>query len=137
MKSKRTIHNIFPSWVPYFYGFLCATLIPWTIILAYLLPPKYISHNWDIAWTGFDVFMIILFASTAYLAILKSSYTAISSAMLGTVLLTDAWFDILTSKPGLSQTRSIMEALIIELPLVIISFWLSHKIFTSFTKKIT
>lgn len=137
MKNSQSINKIFPNWVPYFYGLLCAVLIPWTIILAYLLPPKYISHNWDIAWTGFDIFMIILFAATAYLAIIKSSYTAISSAMLGTVLLTDAWFDILTSKPGIPQTRSIMEALIIELPLVIISFWLSHKIFVSFIKKTT
>lgn len=135
MKNKRQINDVFPKWVPYFYGLSCAVLIPWTIFLAYLLPPRYISHNWDIAWTGFDIFMIILFASTAYLTIIKSIYASISSAMLGTILLTDAWFDILTSKPGLPQRRSIMEALIIEVPLSIVSFWLSHKILTSKTRE--
>ena len=130
----KNLEKIFPHWVPYFYGAICAVLIPWTIFLAYLLPPKYISHNWDIAWTGFDIFMLFLFASTAVLAIRKSAYTAISSAMLATVILTDAWFDILTSRPGIAERRSILEAIFIELPLAIISFWLSQKIFQSTMK---
>ena len=133
IKSKH-LENVFPSWVPYFYGIICAILIPWTVFLAYVLPPRYISHNWDIAWTGFDIFMIFLFASTAILAIRKSAYSAISASMLGTVILTDAWFDILTSKPGLAERRSIIEAVIIELPLAILSFWLAQKIFRSTMK---
>ena len=81
--------------------------------------------------------MIFLFASTAVLAIRKSAYTAISSAMLATVIITDAWFDIMTSKPGIAERRSILEAIIIELPLAILSFWLSNKIFQSTVKNNT
>ncbi len=132
--DDRKLSKIFPSWVPFFYGILCVLLIPWTILLSYVLPHHYVSHHWDIAWTGFDIFMSILFASTAILAIKKSSYTSISSIMLGTILIIDAWFDVLTAKPGLPQIRSILEAIIIELPLAAVSFWLGHKIFHQTTK---
>ncbi len=121
--------SMFPNWVPFVYGIACAVLIPWTILLAYLLPPRYISHNWDIAWAGFDIFMAILFALTAYFAVKRSRYSSISATMLGTVLLIDAWFDVLTAKPGIAENRSILEAVIIELPLALISFWLAHIVF--------
>ncbi len=129
IRSNQYLNKVFPHWIPFFYAIICAILIPWTILLAYLLPPRYVSHNWDIAWTGFDIFMILLFASTAILAIKKSTYAAVSSIMLGTILITDAWFDVLTAKPGRSEIRSILEAIIVELPLAAFSFWLSHNIF--------
>lgn len=128
-KTRQKTDIILPSWVPFIYGTACAILIPWTILLAYLLPHRYISHNWDIAWAGFDIFMAILFALTAYFAVKRSRYSSISATMLGTVLLIDAWFDVLTAKPGIAENRSILEAVIIELPLALISFWLAHNVF--------
>jgi hypothetical protein len=127
--DDRHLQRIFPRWLPLLYGGACGALIPWTIYLGYLLPPRYISHHWDVVWTGFDVFEIMLFALTALLAVKRSSWTALSSAMLGTVLLVDGWFDVMTASPGQEQQRALLEALVIELPLVIISFALSHRIF--------
>lgn len=127
MIQKRSTAT-FPNWVPFVYGTACVVLIPWTILLAHFLPPRYISHNWDIAWTGFDVFMAVLFALTAFFAVKKSKYISISSTMLGTILLIDAWFDILTAKPGIAASRSILEAIIVEIPLSLISFWLAYNV---------
>ena len=124
----------FPEWVPLLYGFACLILIPWTIFLAYLLPRKYVSRNWDVAWVGFDIFEIVLFALTAILVVKRSIWTALTSAMLAMVIIIDAWFDILTSKPGRPQFRSVLEAIIIELPLAIISLYLAIVIFKNLAK---
>jgi hypothetical protein len=124
----------FPEWVPLLYGLACLILIPWTIFLAYLLPRKYVSRNWDVAWVGFDIFEIVLFALTAILAVKRSIWTALTSAMLAMVIIIDAWFDVLTSKSGRPQFRSILEAIIIELPLAIISLYLAIVIFKNLSK---
>jgi hypothetical protein len=127
--NDQHLRKVFPAWLPLLYGTACGVLIPWTIYLSYLLPPRYVSHHWDIAWTGFDIFEIILFAMTAVLAVKRSSWTALSAAMLGTVLLMDSWFDVLTANPGREQMQALMDALIIEVPIALISFALAHRIF--------
>ncbi len=128
IKSKH-LKIVFPEWVPLLYGIACIVLIPWTLLLAYLLPRHYISHNWDIAWVGFDILEILLFGLTAILVVRKSFWTSLTSGMLSIVLIVDAWFDVLTTKPGPSRGRSILDALIIELPLALISLYIAIKIF--------
>ena len=127
--NDQNLKHIFPGWYPIFYGAACAFLIPWTIILGYALPPRYVSSHWDIAWAGFDSLEIVLFALTAVLAVKHSSWMALSSAMLGTVLLIDGWFDVLTARTSKDIHVAIFEALVLELPLAILSFVLSHRIF--------
>ena len=124
------LKHIFPAWLTIIYGTACGFLIPWTIFLGFALPPHYVSHHWDIAWTGFDIFETLLFAVTAFLAIKRSSWTAISASMLGTVILFDTWFDILTASPGRDQHTAVVEALFIELPLAVLSFVLAYRIFS-------
>jgi hypothetical protein len=127
--NDRHLKKVFPSWLPILYGSACVILIPWTAFLAYELPPRYVSHHWDVAWAGFDIAMAGLFALTALLAIKKSSWAALSAVMLSTILVTDAWFDVLTSRPGRQEHLAMAEAVFIELPLAILSFALAHRIF--------
>ncbi|HET9174645.1 MAG TPA: hypothetical protein VFN56_05215, partial [Candidatus Saccharimonadales bacterium] len=108
--DDKHLEKVFPKWLPRLYGAACICLIPWTIFLAVKLPPHYQSHHWDAAWTGFDVFLIIAFALTAWLAVKKSSWTALTATALGTILIMDAWFDILTAKPGKAQHEAIAES---------------------------
>jgi hypothetical protein len=49
--------------------------------------------------------------------------------MLGTVILIDAWFDILTSKPGRDHRIALLEAIFIEIPLGLLSLALAGNIF--------
>lgn len=130
MSFKKHTHRP-AGWIAFIYAFACGVLIPWTIFLAYVLPRKYYSHNWDIVWVGFDLLELFLFALSAVLIILNSYWLSISSAMLGIVLFIDAWFDVLTSKPGKAETRSILEAILVEIPLglisLAISIWMTRK----------
>ena len=132
--NDKQLQHIFPNWYTILYAVVCGFLIPWTILLAYILPPHYVSHHWDIAWVGFDAFEVILFALTSYLAFTRSTWTAVTSAMLGTTLLTDAWFDVLTSRTDRAFTTSVVEAFF-EVTLAILSFILAYRVFNYVRKK--
>ena len=134
-RKELKLKVILPEWIAMLYGIACLILIPWTIFLAYILPRRYVSRNWDVAWVGFDIFEIILFALTAILVVRKSVWTALTSAMLAMVLFIDAWFDVLTSRLGRPEFRSILEALLVEVPLALISLYLSILIFSRINKK--
>ena len=128
------LRRIFPNWYTILYAVVCGFLIPWTILLAYILPPHYVSHHWDIAWVGFDAFEVILFAITSYLAFTRSTWTALTSAMLGTTLLTDAWFDVLTSRTAHAFTTSIIQA-VFEVTFAVLSYILAFRVFNYVRKK--
>lgn len=132
--DDKQLRRIFPSWYAILYGAGCGFLIPWTILLSLVLPPHYISQHWDIAWVGFDAFECLLFALTALLALLHSSWTAMVSTMLGTTLLIDAWFDIMTARPDKDAHIALIEGLFLEVPLALLSFAIAHRIF-NYTRK--
>jgi hypothetical protein len=100
-------------------------LIPWTVYLGFSLPARETSHHYDAAWVGFDVFELIALGTTGYLALRRSRYLALASASAATLLVCDAWFDVLTS-PRRQMIESIALALVIELPLAGVCAWLSY-----------
>lgn len=127
--ANRNLKHIFPSWYAILYGGACGFLIPWTVLLSVVLPPHYVSRHWAAAWVGFDSFEVLLFALTALLAIKHSIWTAYTSIMLGTTLLIDAWFDLMTARSNKDIRSAFFEAFILEIPLAIVSFVLAKRIF--------
>jgi hypothetical protein len=112
-------------WVaPVFIG--CSlVLIPWIVYLGFSLPDRELSHHYDAAWVGFDVFELIALAATGFFALRRSRYLALASACAATLLVVDAWFDVLTS-PRHQMLESIVLAVVIELPLAGVCGWLSY-----------
>ena len=105
---------------------LCSVvLVPWIVYLGFSLPDRQISHHYGAAWVGFDVFELIALSATGYFALRRSRYLAVSSASAATLLICDAWFDVLTS-PRSQLLESIVLAVVIELPLAGICAWLSY-----------
>src|ERR1017187_4095967 len=43
-------------------------LIPWIVLLAIKLPPRYMAGHWTLTWVGFDSILLGLLALTAWLA---------------------------------------------------------------------
>ena len=117
-------------WVIAIYTLAAAALIPWTIFLAGSLPSRKIAHHWDVAWVGFDIFMLVLAALTALFAYRRSARVILTATSLATVLLVDTWFDVLTARPGRQQHDSILFALIVEIPLALLTFSLVHRTLT-------
>ena len=100
-------------------------LLPWTIYLSYTLPSHQVSADYDIAWVGFDIMLMLVLASTGYFALRRSRYLAPAAAAMATLLVVDAWFDVVTSPPD-QRLLSIVLALLIELPLAALCVWLSY-----------
>ena len=99
-------------------------LLPWTIYLAESLPSRQLSPHYDTAWAGFDVILMVALACTAYFALRRSRYLATAATATATLLLVDAWFDMLTTPAG-QLTESILLAVAVELPLAAVCVWLS------------
>ena len=91
-------------------------LVPWIGYLAATLPATYRAHNWNLAWVGFDVVLLLLLAATAVLGHRRHRMVTVTAFATGVLLLCDAWFDATTSG-GSDQRWALLTALLIELPL--------------------
>ena len=112
-------------WVAPAFIFCSVVLIPWTVYLGFSLPTRQVSRHYDAAWVGFDVFELIALGATGYFALRRSRYLALASACAATLLVCDAWFDLLTS-PRHQMIQSVVLAVLIELPLAAVCGWLSY-----------
>jgi len=117
----------FPKWIIAVYAFSAVVLVPWTFNLAENLPTRQLAHHWDIAWTGVDVLMFVLFALTVILAIRRTIWMSLTAVSLSTVLLIDGWFDVLTSKPGHQQVAALLLAVLIEIPMATLTYFLAYR----------
>jgi hypothetical protein len=98
-------------------------LIPWTAWLAVRLPSRHVSPHWDIAWVGFDIALTGAIAVTGLALWRESRLAPFSATAAATLLLTDAWFDIFTSRSG-ELDWALTVAAVGELPLAVLCFWL-------------
>jgi hypothetical protein len=100
-------------------------LVPWTVYLGYTLPDRQLSSHYNIAWVGFDVILLVVLAATGIFALRRSLYLAMAATAAATLLVIDAWFDVMTS-PGSQFLESLATAVLIELPLAVVCGWLAY-----------
>jgi hypothetical protein len=112
-------------WAGPAFALFTVILIPWIIYIGISLPSRQLSPNYDIAWAGFDVMLAAALASTAYCALRRSRYLSSAAAATATLLLVDAWFDVMTT-PAHQRALSIILCVVVELPLAAVCVWLSH-----------
>jgi hypothetical protein len=94
-------------------------LVPWIVYLAIALPRVYVSHNWDQAWVGFDLLLLMLLVATAVLGYLRRQLVMLTAFATGVLLICDAWFDWMTSNRA-DVGWAAMTALLVELPLAVL-----------------
>ena len=105
---------------------VCAVaLVPWTIYIAVSLPKRQLSPNYDVAWAGFDVFLLLALAFTAMTALRRSRYLALAASWTAAMLVVDAWFDVVTSPGGRDRLASVGLAALVELPLAGMCLWMA------------
>lgn len=120
----------FPKWVIRLYAVLVIILIPWSIYLALKLPTRHTVHHWDAVWVGFDAGMILVSAITVWFVLRKSIWVIVTATMLATLFVVDAWFDIMTAKPGKDQDEAIFFG-IMEIMLALITYRFVHLLITN------
>ena len=111
-----------PRWVVPLLALTAAGLLVWTLYLTYSLPSRHVTVHYDVAWVGFDAGLLAALAATTWFAVRSSEWLVPAAAATGTMLLCDAWFDVVTSTSG-GRAEAVLEAAFAELPLALI-FWL-------------
>ena len=100
-------------------------MLPWSVYIGISLPARQLSPNYDLAWAGFDVFLLGSLASTAYFALRRSRYLSTAAGSTAALLVVDAWFDCMTT-PASQRWESFLLCFLVELPLASLCLWLSY-----------
>lgn len=123
--------RILPRWVVAFFLGGAVVLIPWIVLMFTVPQVVNVTRRWELVWGGFDCFLVLGFAVTAFRLMTRSPRGAVTAAMTGTMLLIDAWFDVLTTHRG-GQVLSILMAVFAEIPCAVICFYVSRRIVSLF-----
>jgi len=115
-----------PRWVVPLFGLAALLLVPWVVLLVYLLPSAHRAAHWDIAWSGFDVALAMLLTAVAVAAWRRSLWLEGAATAAATLLFVDAWFDVLTSSTRVELIVALVEAIFVELPLAVLCLLLAR-----------
>ena len=117
-----------PRWALLLYAAVALALAPWIIYLSITLPRRHVVTHWDIAWAGFDCILLLSIVCTVATSIRRSAWFILACTATATLLIIDAWFDILTAHAGKQFMGSILFAGLAEIPLAIISLLLTIRV---------
>ena len=96
-----------------------ACLVPWTVFLGLSLPGRYDVGHWSLVWTGFDAVLLAVLAYAGWAAWFRRQILATTAIVAGTLLLCDAWFDIVTSIGNGDEWLSLLTGFGAEIPLAV------------------
>jgi hypothetical protein len=114
-----------PRWLAPLATFCVIGIIPWIVFLALTLPGNQRTDDYDVAWVGFDSAMCLVLAALAFCAVQRKPATELVAAVAATMLVVDAWFDIVTTRAGNQLMFAVLSAVFAELPLAIICAWVA------------
>ena len=89
------------------------------------LPSEHRAIHWDVAWGGFDIGLSLTLLAVAVAAWRRSPWFEGAATAAATLLVVDAWFDVLTSSNGGELRLAIGLAAGAELPLAALAFWVA------------
>jgi hypothetical protein len=116
--------TLVPRWVALLLTAIAAGLVVWTLYLSYALPARHVTEHWRTAWAGFDIGLALALVTTAVGVLRDARWVDASAAVAATLLVTDAWFDIVQADPGGERMEAIVLAVIGEIPLALFCIWI-------------
>ncbi len=114
-----------PRWCSTLLLVLGVLTLPWTAGLAMVLPSSERSAHYDVSWTGFDLLLCALLLRTGWSTSRRRADGGLSAAMTGTLLVVDAWFDVLSAPDTPQFLTALAMALVVELPLAAMCMWIA------------
>src|SRR5690349_4607964 len=115
-----------PGWIAPVFGVAAAVLVPTVVLLLVVLPSEHRVAHWDVAWGGFDVMLALILLAVSITAWRGSAWLEAAAAAAATLLVVDAWFDVLTASTGSELVLALIEAVFVELPLALVCLWLAR-----------
>jgi hypothetical protein len=121
--------RLLPRWIEWFFIGAAVVLIPWIVVLFTASPEQgLVTKHGRLVWGGFDCFLVLGFAVTAYRIAKRSPRGVVTATATGTMLMVDAWFDVLTAHRTLDQLTAVLMAVFAEIPCALICFYVAHRI---------
>jgi hypothetical protein len=122
MKQRPARSVVTLGWV---FAALAVLMAPWTAYLAVTLPSTHQAAHYDLAWTGFDVGLLVALALTGWAAVRTSSWLPALAGGTAAMLLVDGWFDTVTASTANERWVALGMAVLVEVPLAVLCGWLA------------
>ena len=119
---------LLPPWIAPAFIFCGLVLLPWAFFLIITLPRNYQANHWRFAWGGFDIAMALTLTATAVAVARRSPFAEIGAAITGTLLICDAWFDVVTARTDRELLWAGLQAGLVEVPLAILCLWMAFNL---------
>lgn len=131
MTRKRGSNVSIPRWFPIVCIAAVVVLIPLFILAASVSPRTEQLHNLQLFWTGLDGFELIGMALTGWFILRRSPVVAAAATITGTLLFSDAWFNVVTTvgKPH----RAALLMAFVEVPTAAYSFIIARREISSWS----
>lgn len=131
MTRKRGSSVSIPRWFPIVCVAAVVVLIPLFIMAASVSPRTEQLHNLRLFWTGLDGFELVGMALTGWFILHRSPAVAVAATITGTLLFSDAWFNVVTTvgKPH----RAALAMAVVEVPIAIYSFIIARREISSWS----
>ena len=95
-------------------------LVPWIGFLLVTLPDQYQTRHWRLAWVGFDLALVILLASAAWLGWRRRRAAVPVLVATAALLCCDAWFDVVLDWNSPDRWLSLATAVLVEIPIAVL-----------------
>lgn len=120
--------RVVPRWCGLLLLILGLLTLPWIAGIAITLPSSERSAHYDVSWAGFDVLLCVLLLRTGWLAVRRREQSELTAAMAGTLLIVDAWFDVLSAPDTAQFLIALAMAVLVELPLAGLCLWIATRV---------
>jgi len=126
MSGDLQAHGVrVPRWTAFLLALVVASLVSWTLYLTYALPSRHLTHDWNVAWAGYDVAIAVTLAATAAGVLAGAAWLDSVAAAATTLLVADAWFDVVLAGSWSERREAIVVAVLAELPLALFCLWIA------------
>lgn len=103
-------------------------MLPWIAGLSFILPTRHEAAHYSASWVGFDLALCGMLLRTGWLAQKGREHIELSAAITGTLLVVDAWFDVVTADSKGELTIALALALFAELPMAVFFLWIAGRV---------
>ena len=127
MSTPVETPRVVPKWVAVVFFAGAVLLLPETVRLLVSLPRRAMADHWRFLWSGYDAVMAIVFVATGILLWRRSAWVVVVASAAGTMLLADAWFDVVSAHGATQVAMSTTLAVAFEIPLGAICFFIASR----------
>ena len=120
--------RVVPRWIGWLVIAAGALMLPWVAGLVFILPTRHEAAHYGFSWIGFDLALCGMLIRTGWLAQKGREHIELSAAITGTLLMVDAWFDVVTADSHREFAIALILALGAELPLAIFCLWIAGRV---------